>query len=187
MKSIRTVTLCGVIAALYVALTWVTLPIAFSPVQLRISEALTVLPFFFPESALALTVGCFISNLLSGYGALDLVFGPIATLLGGVFTALFGISYRKRFSHGIRKVRFYEYPLASFPPVLFNSAIIPAVIAFSATEGNGFFAAYTAALLPFFASEAASCFILGIPLCFILNKYSFINFIKGKQPKGRQL
>ena len=121
MKSIKSLTLAGVIAALYVALTWVTLPIAYSPIQLRISEALTVLPFFFPPAAAALTVGCFFANLLSGYGAVDLIVGPIATLLGGILTAAFGAGYRKRYQRGIMKISCFEYFLAAFPPVLFNS------------------------------------------------------------------
>ncbi len=180
MKSIKTLTLCGVIAALYVALTWVTLPIAYSPIQLRISEALTVLPFFFPSSAVALTVGCFFANLLSGYGVLDLIFGPLATLLGGLLTAAFGIGYRKRYQSGIMKIKPFEYSLAAFPPVLFNSLIIPAVIAFSAVADGGFFAAYTAAFLPFFGSEFLSCFVFGTILCIMLNKYRFISFINKK-------
>ncbi len=180
MKSIKSLTLAGVIAALYVALTWVTLPIAYSPIQLRISEALTVLPFFFPPAAAALTVGCFFANLLSGYGAVDLIVGPIATLLGGILTSAFGAGYRKRYQSGIMKISCFEYFLAAFPPVLFNSLMIPAVIAFSAVAEGGFFAAYTAAFLPFFCSEALSCFVLGTVLCIMLNKYRFISFINKK-------
>ena len=54
------------IAALYVALTMIVAPIAFGPVQFRISEALCVLPYFLPSAVPGVTIGCFLANLLCG-------------------------------------------------------------------------------------------------------------------------
>lgn len=69
------------IAAVYVALTMIVAPIAFGPVQFRISEALCVLPYFLPSAVPGVTVGCFLANLLCGAAPLDVVFGSIATLI----------------------------------------------------------------------------------------------------------
>lgn len=67
------------IAALYVALTMIVAPIAFGPVQFRISEALCVLPYFLPSAVPGVTIGCFLANLLCGAAPLDVVFGSLAT------------------------------------------------------------------------------------------------------------
>lgn len=72
------------IAALYVALTMIVAPIAFGPVQFRISEALCVLPYFLPSAVPGVTIGCFLANLLCGAAPLDVVFGSLATLIGAV-------------------------------------------------------------------------------------------------------
>ena len=61
------------IAALYVALTMIVAPIAFGPVQFRISEALCVLPYFLPSAVPGVTIGCFLANLLCGAAPLDVV------------------------------------------------------------------------------------------------------------------
>ena len=82
----------GIIAALYVVLTYLAglMNLAYGPVQFRFSEALTVLPFLFPEAIPGLFVGCIVSNLISPYGVLDLVVGSAATLLAAVWTAKCG-------------------------------------------------------------------------------------------------
>ena len=79
----------GVIAGTYAALTLVAsaLNLAYGPVQFRFSEALTVLPFLFPGTWPGLFVGCLIANLLSPYGALDVIFGSIATLVACLWTS----------------------------------------------------------------------------------------------------
>ena len=81
----------GVIAALYAGLTLISsaLGLSFGPIQFRFSEALCVLPVFFPEAIPALTIGCFISNLASPFGLADIVFGTAATLLSCLVSAWF--------------------------------------------------------------------------------------------------
>ena len=76
------------IAAIYVALTMLVAPIAFGPVQFRISEALTILPFFTPVAIPGLFVGCLLANLLGSAAIWDVVFGSLATLIGAVGTWL---------------------------------------------------------------------------------------------------
>lgn len=78
---VRRVVLGGVIAAAYAVLCLLLQPISFEAVQFRLSEALCILPLFFPEAVAGLFVGCLLSNLLGGVGILDIVFGSLATLL----------------------------------------------------------------------------------------------------------
>ncbi len=111
----RTITQGAVIAALYVALTYLAslLGLSSGVIQVRLSEALCILPMFLPGAAIpGLTVGCLLANALTGAVALDLVFGPVATLLGAVGTFLL---------RGHPK-------LALLPPILANSLIVPWVL-----------------------------------------------------------
>ena len=80
----------GVVAALYVVLTVFTnfLGLANGVIQIRLSEALTILPVFYGFAIPGLFVGCIVSNLLTGCAFLDVVFGSIATLMGAIFTRL---------------------------------------------------------------------------------------------------
>lgn len=81
----KTMLVCraSIIAALYAVLTVAIAPLSYGPVQLRFSECLTVLPLFFPEAIVGLTLGCFFSNLF-GNGLLDIIFGTFATLLASI-------------------------------------------------------------------------------------------------------
>ena len=91
------------IAALYAALTIALAPISFGPVQFRVAEALTLLPFFMPEAIPGLFIGCLLANFTGGFGIIDIVFGSAATLLAAWLT--------------------YEMPnmwLAAIPPVIVN-------------------------------------------------------------------
>ena len=113
-NKVKFVAFGGIIAALYVALTYVAsaLGLASGVIQFRISEALCILPVFTPAAIPGLYIGCFLANLLTGCAIWDVVFGSIATLLGAVGTWL------------LRKHRF----LASIPPIVSNMVIIPLVL-----------------------------------------------------------
>ena len=76
----------ALIAALYTGLTFVLAPISFGPVQFRVSEALTLLPFCLPEAVPGLFIGCLISNMLGGFGIIDIVLGSAATLAAAWIT-----------------------------------------------------------------------------------------------------
>ena len=113
----RRLTEIGLIAALYTVLTLVCQPIAFGPIQLRLSEALTVLPLFTPTAIPGLAVGCALSNALcigaNPAGAWDVLFGPLATLLAAVLTRV------------LRNTRLWEWPIpAVLMPVAVNAAVI---------------------------------------------------------------
>lgn len=83
----RSLCLSAVIAALYAALTLLLAPISYGPIQLRLSEALTLLPMVLPQAVPGLFVGCLIANLYTGM-LTDIIFGSLATLLAAIGTYL---------------------------------------------------------------------------------------------------
>ncbi|MBQ7473307.1 MAG: QueT transporter family protein [Oscillospiraceae bacterium] len=107
----------AIVAAAYAALTIVLAPISYGAIQFRVSEALTVLPFFMPCTIWGLWVGCILANLYTGTVA-DIVFGSLATLLAALCTAWFG----KRGNTVKNRV------LGCLMPVLFNAVIVGAVL-----------------------------------------------------------
>ena len=113
-KKVLFLTQAAVIAAIYVVLTIFisAFNLASGAIQVRISEALTILPFFTPAAIPGLAIGCLLSNLLTGAAVYDVVFGSLATLLGAVGTYL------------LRKHKF----LCTLPPVIANMVIIPFVL-----------------------------------------------------------
>ena len=142
----RNITKAALIAALYVILTYVTnmFGLANGAIQVRISEALTVLPYFTASAVPGLFIGCLISNLITGCTAVDVIFGSLATLIGAI---------------GTRMLRRYKY-LAPLPPILANVAIIPLVLMYAAGVDLGWL--YLAGTIG--AGEILSCGVLGILL-----------------------
>ena len=145
----------AVIAALYVVFTLIanTLGLANYSIQVRISEALTILPLFTPAAIPGLFVGCLLSNILTGCIMWDVVFGPIATLLGAVGTYLLRNCKRKW--------------VATLPPILSNTIIVPFVLAYAYQfEGTIPYFMLTVGL-----GEILSCGVLGMILYASLFKY----------------
>ena len=136
----------GVIAALYVVLTIIAaaLGIASGAIQVRLSEALTILPVFTAAAVPGLTVGCLLANLVTGCAAWDVVFGSLATLLGAVGTRL--LKDRPVF--------------AWIPPVISNMAIVPIVL----IKVYGVPDAWWYLVLTVGAGEVISCGLLGVLL-----------------------
>ena len=115
-KSILFMTQSAMIAAIYVVLTIVFAPFGFGEVQVRIAEALTILPYFTPAAIPGLFIGCLIGNVIGGAILPDIIFGSLATLLGACFTYL------------LRKKSKYLAPL---PPIIANMLIIPFVLRYA--------------------------------------------------------
>lgn len=139
----------GIIAAVYVVLTIAFAPISYGEVQLRVSEALTILPMFTPAAIPGLFVGCVLANILGGAIIWDIIFGSIATLIGAVF------------SYMLRKKRW----LVPIPAILSNTVIIPLVLRF----GYGLTdIPFLLQVLYIFAGEVAGCYILGELLAAVL-------------------
>ena len=101
------------IGAIYVVLTLLFAPLSYGEVQVRFSEALTILPYFTPAAIPGLFVGCILSNLLGGAIPVDIIFGSIATLIGAIFTY---------------KLRGASKWLAPLPPIAANTVIVPFVL-----------------------------------------------------------
>ena len=158
-KNTLFLTQAAMIAALYVVLTLVanSLGLANMAIQIRFSEALTVLPFFTFAAVPGLFVGCLVSNLITGAVPLDILFGSIATLIGALGTYAF---------------RKYKW-MASIPPILSNTIIVPMILAYVYQfEGS----------IPYFMltvgiGEILSCGVLGMSLLFGLSKYRNILFM----------
>lgn len=140
------------IGAVYVVLTLIFAPLSFGEVQIRFSEALTILPFFTPAAIPGLFVGCIIANFLGGAIPIDILFGSIATLIGAYFT------YRLRNSSKF---------LAPVPPILANTVIVPFVLYY----GYGITLPIPLMMLTVGIGEILSCGVLGMILLGALSKY----------------
>lgn len=147
----------AMIAAVYVVLTVVFAPFSYGEVQVRISEALTILPLFTPAAIPGLFLGCFLSNILGGCIIPDIIFGSLATLIGAVGT------------WALRKQNKYLAPL---PPILANILIVPLVLRY----GYQILLPIPLMMLTVGIGEVISCGVLGMVLYFALNKYRFTIF-----------
>jgi len=150
----------AIIGALYTVLTVLagSLNLASGVIQVRFSEALTILPAFTPAAIPGLFVGCVLSNIITGCHPLDVIFGSLATLLGALGTWCLTHSYSdKKWSFKNTKA---NYALAPLPPVLANTVIVPFILAYVYQyEGALWFFAVTVG-----AGEIISCYILGLCL-----------------------
>jgi len=152
----------GLIAALYTVFTIVSayFGLASHEIQVRLSEALTVLPLFTPAAIPGLTIGCIVSNLLTGALPLDVVFGSAATLIGAVGAYLVGSAARKTGSV------FFKV-LVPFPNVISNALIVPWVLKLV----YGIDGAVHYFMLTVGAGELIAGVGLGLPLLFALEKH----------------
>ena len=116
-KNTAYMTQAALIAAIYTVLTMIAagFDLASGAVQVRFSEALTIMPFFTPAAIPGLTLGCLLSNILTGCALPDIIFGTLATLLGALG------------SYALRKNRF----LCAIPPIVSNMLIIPFVLTYA--------------------------------------------------------
>ncbi|MBQ4159511.1 MAG: QueT transporter family protein [Clostridia bacterium] len=153
MKKTKAITQASLIAALYVALTYLAnlLGLASGAIQIRFSEALTVLPLFTAAAIPGLTLGCLLANLLTGCALWDVIFGTLATLLGAL-----GTRYLSKKSKW----------LAPIFPILANTLIVPFVL----TYVYGLTDAMWYLFLTVAVGEVLSCGVLGIPLAGAIEK-----------------
>ena len=158
MKSKKLVFICqaAVIAALYVVLTYVFSAFASGVIQVRVSEALTILPAFTPAAIPGLVIGCLLSNTLTGCVLLDIIFGSVATLIGSLG------------SYALRRHTW----LVPIPPIVSNMIIVPFVLrfAYGATDAFPFMIATVG------AGEIISCYLLGMILYGALKKVNHTLF-----------
>ena len=155
MKKTIVLTRTAVIAALYAVVTLLVYPIAYGPIQCRVSEALTILPLFYAEAVPGLTIGCFIANCFSG--GWDMLFGTAATLIAALCT------------YFSRKIY-----LGVWPPVVCNAFIVPVIFLLY----GDFSEPYWFNVLTVGAGEAIAVLVAGTALYFALRplvkRYSFM-------------
>ena len=146
-------TQAAMIAALYVVLTFISnaFGLASGAIQVRISEALTIFPYFTPSAVPGLFAGCLISNLLTGAALPDVIFGSIATLLGAV---------------GTRALRKWKW-LAPIAPIVSNTLIVPLILTYVYEIPGGL----PYLMLTVGIGEIISCGIFGLFLLSVLQKY----------------
>lgn len=145
-------TQAAMIAALYVVLTLVFQAISFGEIQVRIAEALTILPVFTPAAIPGLFIGCLIGNVIGGSILPDIIFGSLATLIGAYFTYLLR-----------RQNKF----LAPLPPIISNIIIVPFILRYA----YGFNLPIPFMMLTVGMGEVISCGLLGMILYTPLQKH----------------
>lgn len=156
-KNVAFMTQAAMIAAIYVVLTYVFAPFSFGEVQIRIAEALTILPVFTPAAIPGLFVGCIVGNILGGAILPDIIFGSIATLIGAFFT--YQLCNKNRF-------------LAPLPPIIANTVIVPFVLRY----GYGVALPIPFMMLTVGVGEVVGCGVLGLVLYTALNRYKNVIF-----------
>lgn len=144
----------AMIAAIYVVLTLIFQPFSFGEIQVRIAEALTILPVFTPAAIPGLFVGCLIGNIFGGSILPDIIFGSLATLISAYFTYL------------LRRQSKYLAPL---PPIISNIAIVPFVLRYA----YGINLPIPFMMLTVGIGELISCGVLGMIVYTALQKHRY--------------
>lgn len=161
-KKVYQITNGAMIAAVYVVLTVFinAFNLANGAIQVRLSEALTILPAFIPAAIPGLYVGCLISNIVTGCVIWDIIFGPLATLVGAIFTYLISNNYWKKEGRSKAILRL----IAPLPPIVANTVVVPLVLRYGyGIEGTIPFLALT-----IFIGEVISCGVLGLILMSVI-------------------
>jgi len=137
----------ALIAAAYALLVIFFAPLSYGPVQVRIAEALTLLPWLWIEAIPGLFLGCVIANLFGGFGLVDVIFGGAATLFAAILTRLM-------------PNRFF----AALPPVVVNALVVGGYLAYLTEVSFPFAAMYVG------VGQAIACYALGLPLLAALER-----------------
>lgn len=152
-KNVQFLTQAAMIAAIYTVLTVFisAFGLASGAIQVRVSEALTILPYFTPAAIPGLFVGCFISNTVTGCAIWDIVFGSFATLLGAL-----GTYFLRRWKWA-----------APISPIVANTVIVPFVLTYVYDIPGGI----PYLMLTVGIGEVLSCGVLGLCLLYALDRY----------------
>ncbi len=165
----RELVLSAMVAAVYAVLSYFgsIFGLTFGAVQIRFSEALAVLPFLFPATAPGLVIGCLITNLLSPYGPMDIIFGTLATAIAAFLTS--------------KCPRWY---LAALPPIIVNMLILPPMWSWAevGAVNSPFWAACGFNAVTFAIGEAAACYVLGTIL---LKAFPKVKYFRAMIPQSR--
>ncbi len=154
MKNTKFLLQAAVISAVYAALTILLMPLSYGVMQVRVSEALTILPFFTPAAIPGLFVGCLVSNMVGPYGILDMVIGSSATLIAAICSYFFRRSPI----------------LVPLPPVIANGVLIGGMLYYAYSVPMPLIAC----ILWVAAGELIACYAIGYPLLKYMKKYKNI-------------
>ncbi|KPL04502.1 MAG: hypothetical protein AMJ73_04180 [candidate division Zixibacteria bacterium SM1_73] len=149
----------GIIGSLYAVITIILAPISYGPIQVRVSEALTVLPYLSPAAIPGLFIGCVVANIYGGLGIYDIIGGSLLTLLAAFLTFLASKTKKPI--------------LAPVPPVLVNAFGVSLYLHFL------FQLPYWITVIYIGTGEIAACFVLGyLLLRIILRKEWILKMLK---------
>ncbi|MBE6607044.1 MAG: QueT transporter family protein [Ruminococcaceae bacterium] len=149
-QKIRFIVHASLIAAFYTVVSLVFAPTSVGPVQLRISEALCVLPYFTSAAIPGLFIGCVIANsFVSGMIWADIVFGSLATLAAALA------------AYALRRFKW----LVPLPAVIFNAFAVPFVLKY----GYGFDDALWFMMITVGLGQIGACYCFGMPLMFAID------------------
>jgi len=148
----RQIAIAGVVAAMYLAITITPgiSAISYGPIQVRIAEALTVLPFLFPGAIFGVFAGCLLANIFGIYGLPDIILGSLLTLIAAWLT------WQLR--------RTGKMWLAPLPPIVINTFGVPAYVGYFYGVPYWPFVFYIA------VGQAIACYVLGLPLLVLLKR-----------------
>ncbi len=167
----KKITTAALIAAIYAISTYICLVfgLSFGVIQLRFSEALMVLALFTPAAIPGLSIGCFLANLSSPFGFLDIILGTLATFISVILMRFF------------KDIKLFSFPVFSLIiPCFVNAAFLPLVFAFSSLQTN-FFEVYFTYALYIFIEEFISCFIFGTVLYLGLKRFKVSKYLFNKK------
>lgn len=150
------ITQAAVIAAIYTVLVMVFSFSSFGPVQFRVAEALTILPYFTPAAIPGLAIGCLLSNLLNSADVLDIIFGSLATLIAAVL------------SYQLKRYKF----LVPIPPIVVNALVVPFILKYAYFEADSI----PVMILSVGAGQLLAAGIIGLVLLFSLDKVKHVIF-----------
>lgn len=145
----KNLTVVSLIAAVYATITLALAPISFghSIFQIRVSEALAILPFFTPLAIPGIFIGCLIANFSGGFGLIDILFGSLASLLAAYFTS-----------------KMPTKNLAPMPPVIINGLIVGGYLSIILNIPLVYSIGYVT------LGQLIACYLLGYPLLLIIDK-----------------
>ena len=167
--SLRRLVRIALIAAVYTTICIGLAPLSYGPVQVRLSEALALLPVVMPDAVWGVTLGCFLSNLYS-MSPWDMLFGTLATLISACLT------------YKLAKIRTGGLPIAAaIPPILVNAVIIGAEITFIFMPETASESVLLWNMLSVGIGQVISCGILGVPLVACLEKLPSFQHSKKQQ------
>lgn len=158
MKSVRYIIRASIIAGICAALTYFLKPISYGPLQVRVSEALTLLPLIESSAVPGLFLGCFLANLLGGLGPWDVYGGSFITLIAAYLTSKMPNPF-----------------LGAIPPIILNALGVSYYLSLLYNMPYTLTAAYIA------MGEFIAVGFLGIPMFLFIKRTGLIRYFDKAQ------